>query len=253
MGLPIRGSVIWFFAFLVAAILLAVALFPNVKPMVSRVLFDNPLVFLRAPTITQSPNSAAPLNVIVEFETDIPVKASYTISDNDDTWTYTSEEFLAYHQQPLLRFRAGKDHKIAITITDKKGRSHTAGSLLSFQAPSLPTTSDIPELAVKSSKTIIDSGLTIVSLFNYDSNIDESGSGLDINREFSLLLALDKNHEVVWFYKADYLVKVIEQQTPGTLTLISAKGRETIDFLGNRIDFWQGARQKNFLGSLRMG
>ena len=44
------------------------------------------------------------------------------------------------------------------------------------------------------------------------------------------------------------MIDKIEPASPKTLTLVSAIGRETIDYMGSRVSLWRGDRQPQFPG-----
>jgi len=199
--------------------------------------------FSSAPEVAFNPNGRSPLAALVSFTANKPVKARYEIVDNELAWEYTSSKFRSEHQQALIGIPAGASHALSITLIDQDDRRTTLDQPLVVSLPDAWAAIDgFPQINGQSSGLLSD--ITLLSLFRFGDAETTEGPWLTARDEnYSLLIALDSSLQVRWSLEVDYLVEVIEQTTPTTLTLVSARGRETIDFLGDRVRRVRGERQ----------
>jgi len=199
--------------------------------------------FNSTPQITVNPDGRSPSAILVSFTANKPVKAHYELLSSDTEWEYTSPEFQSDHRQPLVGLAAGGSHTLSITLIDRVGRKKAAEVPLQVLLPEASVEfGSFPQIDGQYAKSF--SGITLLSAFRYRDMRSTEGVPFTLrDATYGLLLALDSSLRVRWSHEVDYLVEHIEQTSPDTLTLVSSRGRETIDFMGNRIQRWRGERQ----------
>lgn len=199
--------------------------------------------FSAAPELTINPNGRSPSTALVSFEANKPVKARYQVVGSEVDWEYLGSEFATDHRQPLVGLPIGVTYSLAITLIDVDGRSTALDEPIEVSLPQVTSAIDeFPQVDGQAAGPM--AGYSILSAFRYRDENDADGIPFAVRDEgYGLLIALDSDQKVRWSLEVDYLVERIEQSTPTTLTLASARGLETIDFLGNRIGRVRGERQ----------
>lgn len=182
--------------------------------------------------------------VVVSFTTNKPVKAHYRLVGNSPNWEHTSSDYRHEHLQALAGLPIGKTHRVSIAIVDEDGRRTEIDTPLDIAVPSVAlSVGTLPRLELLTDSSI--QGITVLSLNRLSdlastNSLQQSGS---LDQTHGLVLAIDQALNIVWYFETDYRVEGVEQTAPDTLTLVSAGGRETVDFLGNRTKRWRGERQ----------
>lgn len=197
------------------------------------------------PQLSRVDAAVSPLTVMVNFSTNKPVKAHYHLQTKASDRQLVTDSFQRVHRQALLNFKAGALYTIVITIEDKEGNKTVWPEPLEFSAPDLSDDFPVVKSVAREGKaSAVDHGLTALNLFRY--RVVQTPDGIDyVERDSSasLLLVVDSDFDPVWFFVADKRIDAIQQDTPTTLTLIGAHGRETINFLGRSKQVLQGERQ----------
>ena len=219
------------------------------------------LHFVQPPTLLPNPHPAAPLAVVVRFQSSMPVRARYLISDGDETWVYERGELLTAHEQPLLYFKAGKNHTIRVEIEDSEGGTFEHSEALTFSAPSIPGEVNFPTLSTfQGDRDSGVDGLTLLAMRPYRvrSQTDDPASGGYIDHleghelhRHGLLVAVNAGGEIVWFYRPVRQIDLVELMPNQRLLLSGPQGQEEIDWLGFTHRYWQGDRQRDQTGYLK--
>jgi hypothetical protein len=199
--------------------------------------------FTTAPATYTDPDSRLPLAAHIAFVANKPVKAHYELVNGDTDWEYTSSGFRSEHRQSLIGLPPGETHALSVTLIDKEDRRNQLDKALLVSIPAAAESiTNFPEIVRESAEGL--TGITLVSVFRFAEA--ETSDGLRFNprdETHGLLIALDASMQAQWILELDYLVEHIEQESSETLTLVGARGRETIDFFGNRVSRWRGELQ----------
>ena len=96
--------------------------------------------FSSAPTISPTPNKRAPLAALLQFEAASVKTTTVSLDDGGRQWEINFDR-PPEKDRPLvlLGMRAGKTHKILVTVTDTSGVKHVWSEPLTFTTPPLPT------------------------------------------------------------------------------------------------------------------
>ena len=197
--------------------------------------------FEARPEATGNPNPHVPLAAILRFEADRPVTSRVAIRDGERAWTLQfPPEANPRDGLPILGLRPGRRHVFTVTIVDDAGRSATHPHSPWFHSPPLPIDSrEWPTLdVVKSDPEAMEPGVTLLSVRR---RTTERGHRMtEAQRRFTedwgLILGLDAEGEVVWYYRSDERVAGIDRLQNGNLLfhLGDFRTRE-VDMLGNLV------------------
>ena len=192
--------------------------------------------FTEKPTVSANPNPQVPLAAVLRFKTDRPVTTAIRITDGthdfelkfDNSWN--PPEGL-----PVVGMRPDRRHELRVIIRDDSGAETVADSILEFETPPLPgNREEFPPLEVTVSKPEeMEPGVT---LFNpRRRKIDAPG----FNQEFGMLLAVDAQGEVLWYYRVDSRISDFEKLRSGNLLVVTQDFRLIeLDWLGNTVNQW---------------
>ena len=185
--------------------------------------------------LINNPNEHVPLAGILSFTSDTPVRATLTITDGEKSQTVTPDPaFSLDHKIPVLGLRPGKTHSVVLTVTDEKEKSMVVDTL-EITTPALPD--DFPPIRLTAiEKDALEPGITLLNLFRWTGPFDD-------DMHWGLLIGLDEDGEVVWYYKADYGIAEGRRMRNGNLFFGShSDGRMyEVDMLGNELNIWQPA------------
>ena len=205
---------------------------------------NNGLVFISTPTISANPNPSVPLGAILKFETNRPVHTSIRITDGRNTWFVN----FSYDEDPsqgltIVGMRPDRIHTIDVEAKSRKGNRLQTPEL-QYRTPPLPEDSaEFPEIDVNvSDANKIEPGYT---LFNPRRRLPDPRNrpaGFDANRfsqSFGMLVAVDGQGEVVWYYRGDSRISDSKFIRNGNIVFIAQDNRLVeIDLLGNIVSQW---------------
>ena len=186
-----------------------------------------------APTVEANPNERAPLVAIVRFATDSPVAAALEIDDGRKLRRATfGADRDPKRGLPVLGMRADAEHRITVI-------AGTADPVtLTWRTPPLPAdAAEMPRFAcVASRPDEMEPGYTILSIRRSPATraIWMTPGQFAFMRDWSLLVALDEEGEVVWYYRADSRIAGVHRLRNGNLFYHHVDFRSVeIDMCGN--------------------
>ena len=200
--------------------------------------------FTVEPTVTPNPNTRAPLVALLDFETENGVATTVTFDDGDQSWQVHFDRTADLEPLVLLGMRAGKNHKISVSVTDTNGASHSWDGELSFETPPLPTDRYIfPKYQVAvADQERMEPGYRVLSVRRAQ-NVrpqDRSPEQQAFIEEFGLVMVLDHEGEVVWYYQSDDRIAGIDQLRNGNLLYHMASFTAVeMDWQGNLVRNWR--------------
>lgn len=181
-------------------------------------------------TITENP--LAGLSATIEIATDVPTTASVSVTGADHgTWTipYDSGTGVA-HVIPVLGMRPERHYTFSVTVS--AAGLETTDDTLTYDTAALPA--DFPPLAA----TVHDAGrvspgVTLIDVARWNPGPD---------RDWGLLVALDEDGEVVWYYQHDARLGDVEHLSNGRLAVVVGDHAIIeIDAMGNLTNEWTAA------------
>ncbi len=198
-------------------------------------------LFLSDPILKQNPNPRVPLAAILNFSVIENAQVSIQITADYDSWT---QELTAEKKKklsvPIVGLRANTDYKVVIRLKNLSGRKTEQSKILTYTTPSLPSDSrEWPSIETIVKKTDrLEPGITILSLRRRT-----PGRGFmmtpaerKFTEEWGMLIGLDQEGEVVWYYKSPVRIGGIEQLSNGNILFHRSDfSTVEIDALGNTV------------------
>ncbi|PHS37001.1 MAG: hypothetical protein COA91_11150 [Robiginitomaculum sp.] len=206
-------------------------------------------LFKLLPSVVQNPNPRVPLAAVLTFSARQPVNVRVTISDGKRQQVI---EFDTTHDPslglPLVGMRAGREHKIVVEIQSVDGEKMNRSAEITYVTPPLPAMGKkFPTIDVKTSKPAeMEPGITLLSVRRrgFGRAIWMSKTQLKFSREFSLLLALDNEGEVIWYYESDARIAGVDHLENGNILFQLGDYRTVIiDVLGNKVQEWYAEKR----------
>lgn len=187
-----------------------------------------------------NPNQNTPLVATLTFSTDKPARVTLKISDGKGSWSVLpGSEYKTDHSLMVLGLQPNTTHSITVSVIDDD-ENESVSEPLELTTDSLPE--NFPPLEVKTSQPEkMESGVTLFNLIRYTED------GLD--RNYGLLLAVDAEGNVVWYYRADHGIGDARRLSNGNILYLYRRsstaeriegesGVAEIDMLGNIVQQW---------------
>lgn len=148
---------------------------------------------------------------------------------------------------PLVGMRPGRVYEVAVTLTGTDGSSCQLDQL-TWRTPPLPARlRDFPQLDVKTLKPAeMEPGVTLLSLRRRSVGrmLFNTAPQRQFLRDYSLIIALDVEAEIIWYFRASFRISGIHQLSNGNLFFHSADYRSfEMDFLGQIKQVWYASRR----------
>lgn len=197
--------------------------------------------FLTAPLVIPNPNNKAPLVAIVRFTANMPVRTAIEVSDGGRRWAV---EFDASSNTatglPVLGLRPGRRYTIRVSITDAAGNTTRSPVALEFSTPQLPASQlEFPIVQVnKAEPARMEPGYTLLSVRRelHGKAIWRTPLQDRFMRGYGLLVILDNQGEVVWYYQNDSRIAGVARLGNGNILFNLQDFRSVeIDMLGNTV------------------
>jgi hypothetical protein len=172
--------------------------------------------FVEAPRIEQNPNERVPLVALVRFKTDSPCALLLEIDDGRKRRSVHYDAGAdASEGLPIIGMRADTSHLVTVRA------GNAAPVSLEYRTPPLPADSaEWPRITTKTSKAdAMQPGFTLLSV-RRRINIRVSWTTpnqLRFTTRWGMLLALDEEGEVVWYYTSDARIAGVHQLQNGNL------------------------------------
>ena len=205
---------------------------------------NNGLVFISTPTVSANPNTSAPLGAVLKFETNRHVHTNIRISDGRNAWSANFN----YDEYPskglaIVGMRPDRTHKIHVEARDRDGNVLYSPELKYRTLPLPKDPAEFPKIEVDiRDDGRIDPGYT---LFNPRRRLpDPRNRPADFNlnkfnQSFGLLVAVDWQGEVVWYYRGNSRISDFKFLRNGNIVFITQDNRLVeIDLLGNIVNQW---------------
>ncbi len=191
--------------------------------------------FLTAPVVEKNPNPNVPLVAFVRFETAAPAATRLTIDDGRRTRSVVyGADCNPAEGLPIVGMRADTDHRITVKAGD------AAPVTLVYRTPPLPADSaEWPTITVRSARTSqMQPGLTLLSVRRRVNSRQSfmTPAQVRFTTRWGLLMALDEEGEVVWYFRSEARIAGVHQLANGNLFFHHVDFRSVeMDMTGNVI------------------
>ena len=175
------------------------------------------------PVIVSNPNPKVPLAAILTFETNEPAVAILEI--NGVGGIFAERRLQQRHEISVLGLAPGALNTIRVSLSDAAG--NVVFTAAQFQILTAPLPDDFPPInASVSNPFLMEAGVT---LFNVQSNRRPPQG---------LLIAVNSEGKVVWYYRTDRPIGPVVRTRAGTLLYLDDEDAVEIDMLGNTLGRW---------------
>jgi arylsulfate sulfotransferase len=201
-------------------------------------------VVLVEPAVKQNSNPAVPLAAVLTMQARHATAVEVLIEERlagrpDRTWQVSAP--LAADgsvKLPIVGFRPASELTLSISLRGAKGTSTPLQNKLTYRAPAVPDVGlSWPRIeTLELDRARVEPGITFVSVRR---NFLERGSLMtprqrDFQRKFGLIIALNEEGEVVWYYRSPQRIAGIQSMPDGRILMTLADQRtRIIDVLGN--------------------
>ncbi len=199
--------------------------------------------FIVDPSIALNPNPRAPQAAILSFEADGPVTT--TLQATSEGHRFEVEYGPSQSPSkglPIVGMRSDREYEFIVFISDSSGAKR-ASETLSLRSPRLPDRPDVMPLIVteRHKPQAMANGFT---LFNPRRRIplevaDAISAASEFNASLGILIVVDAEGEVVWYYHGDSRITDYRPIANGNIAFITSDNRLIeIDLLGNTVAAW---------------
>ena len=205
--------------------------------------------FTVSPSISGNPNPKVPLAAILSFTADKKVKTTVEVSDGEREWEiYFDDSYKPQDGLPILGMRANRQHSFRVSIRDEGGNITRASETLEYMTPPLPLgPREWPPIQVNVSKPDqMEPGITLLTIRRnvVGREFLDSKAQREFNTCWSIIVALDAEGEIVWYYQAGMRIAGFDYLQNGHLFYLTTDFRAVeIDMLGNKVREWYAGRR----------
>jgi|MDSW01.1.fsa_nt_gb arylsulfate sulfotransferase len=200
--------------------------------------------FIAEPVITKNPNPRVPLAAVLTYDAGAPATTRVDVTSGDEAWTIEFDED-ATAGLPLVGLKPARSYDFNVTATLEDGTSLIA-ERLSYRTPPLPPgLGDFPPIKVNVAKpSEMEPGVTFLSVRRRVPGRPHwlTPAQRRYSTEWGVIVAVDPEGDVIWYYESDRRVAGIDRLSNGNLLfhLTDARSQE-LDLLGNTVTEWYAA------------
>jgi len=207
--------------------------------MASVITAARALEFEVSPNFVENPSGRVPLAGAVTFKSEKGLTTDVAISDGTHSWQISfsdNESANGTYEIPIVGMRADREHTIAVTITNSSGKTYE--ETFSHTTPPLPDNQlHFPPLRVEVSEPErMEPGVTFLSVRRRALGRGHwlTDAQLDFSMKWGMLIAVDSDGEVVWYFQSDSRTAGIDRLKNGNIVMHRADfSTVEIDLLGN--------------------
>lgn len=204
---------------------------------------------IEEPTVIRNPNPRVPLAAVVFFRASEAGRTRIDIRDPDRQWDVEfGRDRSPSVGLPILGMRPDRDHELRVTLIADSGAELTAPEPLHYRTPPLPGGYDFPHgiRINRDDRSRREPGVLLLSVHRIPrGRYDEwSQETVDFGFGWGIIVALDAENEVCWYYETDSFLEGIDRLRNGNLIFHRWDFRTfEIDMLGNTVNQWYAARR----------
>lgn len=204
--------------------------------------------FTKAPALTQNPNPRAPLAAVLTFATSQPVSGFVAIDDGKRTRKILVPQSLTLERSiAVVGMRPGKPNRITLHLNDNTSLEYPKAEFTYTPPPAPEPGIDFPPVNVKTcTPANMEPGFILLSVRRRPANraIWWTEKQNTFATRWSMLLAVDEDGEVVWYYKHDSRIAGVDRLANGNLFFNQVNFQSTeIDMLGNVVGSWYAVKR----------
>ncbi len=206
------------------------------------------LNFVEKPRVEQIPNERVQLVALIYFKLNEAAVSTIIVDDGRKRRTLRFDESHdPANGLPIIGMRADLEHRFTLAVSTPSG-DRLEPIELSYKTPPLPVNStDFPPIKVVSAKPdAMEPGFTILSVRR---GIPirahwATARQLEFEEQWGMIVAIDEEGEVVWYYQSDARIAGVHQLRNGNLFFHHVDFRTIeMDLCGNVINQFHASRR----------
>ena len=196
------------------------------------------------PAIVSNTNPEVPLAAYLDVHPEEPYNELIiflTKSGEEEPWKtieYQPED-QSSEGFPLLMVHPDQEYQINFAITDETSQRQMYPDTLTWKTPSLPAEEmEFPNISVSvAEKERMADGYTLMNP-RRRIPLDQEGAN-EKNKSFGMLLAVDADGKVVWYYRTDSRISDFDLISDDQISFMTQDSRlHVIDWMGNKKQIW---------------
>ena len=196
------------------------------------------------PVIVSNTNPEVPLAAYLDVHPEEPYNELIiflTKSGEEEPWKtieYQPED-QSSEGFPLLMVHPDQEYRINFAITDETGQRQMYPDTLNWKTPALPAEElEFPNISVSvAEKERMADGYTLMNP-RRRIPLDQEGAN-EKNKSFGMLLAVDADGKVVWYYRTDSRISDFDLISDDQISFMTQDSRlHVIDWMGNKKQVW---------------
>ena len=206
-------------------------------------------VFREPPRVLQNAQPSAPLALVLAFDVSVSGTLELVATGEGGPLVYRWAVEPGAQTLPVIGLKPERPYRFEVSLMDARGQRFVAEPQ-SVQTPALPLPSlDFPPLRVhRAERARMEPGLTLLSVRRRALGRSHrmTPEQRRFTTEWGLILALDEDGDIVWFYRSPSRIAGVAAPDNGHLFFHTARNSPTeIDWLGRTLRCWGAAHGPN--------
>jgi len=202
-------------------------------------------VFRQEPSVVPNANPVAPMALVLSVDVEVAGTLELKAQSGGVSQSYRWLIESGAKSLPIVGLKPARPYCMEVSLIDAQGQRFAAKPL-TVQTPALPISSlDFPPLRVnRAQRDLMEPGLTLLSVRRRALGRSHrmTAEQRRFTTDWSLILALDEDGDIVWFYRSPARISGVAALDNGHLFFHTTRNSPIeIDWLGRKLRCWGAA------------
>ena len=202
-------------------------------------------VFRQEPSVVPNADPVAPMALVLSVDVNVAGTLELMAESEGVSQRYRWQVESGVKSLPVVGLKPARSYRLEVSLIDAQGQRFSAKPLTA-KTPALPISSlDFPTLRVnRAQRDRMEPGLTLLSVRRRALGRSHrmTAEQRRFTTDWSLILALDEDGEIVWFYRSPARISGVAALENGHLFFHTTRNSPTeIDWLGRTLRCWGAA------------
>ncbi|MEY3519505.1 MAG: hypothetical protein RLZZ177_220 [Pseudomonadota bacterium] len=202
-------------------------------------------VFRQEPSVVPNADPVAPMALVLSVDVNVAGTLELMAESEGVSQRYRWQVESGVKSLPVVGLKPARSYRLEVSLIDAQGQRFAAKPL-TVQTPAPPISSlDFPPLRVnRAQRDRMEPGLTLLSVRRRALGRSHrmTAEQRRFTTDWSLILALDEDGEIVWFYRSPARISGVAALENGHLFFHTTRNSPTeIDWLGRTLRCWGAA------------
>jgi hypothetical protein len=202
-------------------------------------------VFRQEPSVVPNADPVAPMALVLSVDVNLAGTLELMAESEGVSQRYRWQVESGVKSLPVVGLKPARSYRLEVSLIDAQGQRFAAKPL-TVQTPAPPISSlDFPPLRVnRAQRDRMEPGLTLLSVRRRALGRSHrmTAEQRRFTTDWSLILALDEDGEIVWFYRSPARISGVAALENGHLFFHTTRNSPTeIDWLGRTLRCWGAA------------